>query len=200
MSETNPLMVDAPAESALPGASDSIRIVGGVENDGAGGKPTSLGTAPLKKPNGRPPIHGMYSKAAGSDGKRPVRPLTPEEIGKGAVLPDVAGLSESDVQSLASELLSIVDEAAAGWLRIQAQRAEVPEAEAQKIVEASKLGERRTKFMARLVPHCVREWGLQGQVSPTTAFALMAGVWFAGFWRATQLLEKFRKETDPDAT
>ena len=198
----NPLLVAPETEAPTVGLVDP----GTGPRNGAGGavpgRPPAAGsTAAPPRPPGRPPTHGLYSKAAGSDGKRPVRPLTPQEIGQVAPATDAGGLSEADVQSLAAELLAIADEAAAGWLRIQAAKAKVPAAETESIVAASRLGERRTKWMAKLVPLCVREWGMQGQVSPTTAFALMMGLWAAGIWRATMLLQKFSQEEKgkPDA-
>lgn len=200
MNETNPLLVAA--ETADP--SVALGIVPDDPGAEMGRKPSGV-PAPGKpaagtpRPPGRPPTHGLYSKAAGSDGKRPVRPLAPEEIGKAAPLVDGGGLSEVDIQNLAGELLNIADETAVGWLRIQAAAAKVPEAEAKAICEAGRLGERRQKFLAKLVPHCVREWGLQGQVSPTTALALMLGLWGAGIWRATVALSKFKAAEEKEA-
>lgn len=171
----------------------------------AGGPPGGIplrapaaGAAAATPPRGpgRPAVHGLYSKAAGSDGKKPVRPPTLGETQSAKPAADSVGLSETDIRELAGELLALADDTAAGWLRIQAFKAGVPQEDADKIVSASRLGERRTKWIAKLIPACVKEWGIEGQVSPTTALVLMVGLWGLGIWRAAVSIGKYKESQE----
>lgn len=199
MNESLDLVEKSPAAPSSPVLDFPGTMAGGPP----GGIPLrapAAGTAAATPPRGpgRPAVHGLYSKAAGSDGKKPVRPPTVAEVERAKPAADSVGLSETDVRELAGELLALCDDTAAGWLRIQAAKAKVPDADAEKIISASRLGDRRTKWIAKLIPACVKEWGIEGQVSPTTALALMVGLWGLGIWRATVALGKYAADEEKD--
>jgi hypothetical protein len=187
---------EATQESPAVGEVPKVDVVASLGTSRAIPSP---GTSPPRPP-GRPPTHGLYSKAAGSDGKRPVRPLDPSEIGKGSTDASSASLSSSDVTSLSESLLEIADEAAQGFLKIQAAKANLAPDVAKPILDSARLGEKRSKWIAKIVPLCLREWGLDGSVSPTGALVSMMGLWALGVWRAGKAISKLAPPKKDDAT
>src|SRR5467141_994095 len=71
---------DSQVAARTDGLAASLAIEHGAETGVAPGRENS-GAAPKGRP-GRPPVHGRYSKANGSDGKNPV--VLPGETAPGA--------------------------------------------------------------------------------------------------------------------
>ena len=139
-----------------------------------------------KRP-GRPPVHGRYSKAAGSDGKHLA--ALPGEI-----LPPIAGeiFQPAEMESpgeisvvippdllsqIVSETLGLGENFAAYKLEAIASKAALTSDEIRPQLDRTRIGDKRKEIIGELTPLALQEWGLDPKLSPTAAIGLMLGPW-----------------------
>jgi hypothetical protein len=184
-----PLPPTAPApgpESPVSGSADGL-ATGLATKFGAGpgqaagsAAPVGPGSSPGGARRGRPPVHGLYSKAAGSDGHRPAVLPGPDQVGAAQVeIPGDTRVSipEDVLSSLVVETLGAGEEFASLKLLQIAGKAGLTPGEIGPQLERARLGDRRKGIIADLVPYALQEWGLDPQISPTAAIGLVLGPW-----------------------
>jgi len=200
--------------SGVPPVLDGIAAKIAAQH-GAGPAPAPVGTTG-KRP-GRPPIHGLYSKAAGcTDGKtrvkvpvnnpvpdtrpEPIPPLeTPPEPKLSVVIPP-------DLRSkVVQEGLNVGENIARGKIESLALKCGLTRTEIAPELEKAAIGDRRKALVGELAPLVLEEWGVDPQLSPTTAVALVLGPWVAASTGAIMTLtrlaeEKARRGSPPKAS
>src|SRR5258706_8139859 len=154
------------------------------------------GAANPKRP-GRPPTHGRYSKAAGSDGKNPVTVNGTEPVSEiqAQALPETRVVIPPDlVSQVVQEGLTLGEKFAAFKLTHVAKLAGLTQSEIETQLEQGQLGDSRKKLISDLTPYVFEEWGIDPELSPTTAILLLVGpVAFAtvtAYWSLAKLAEK----------
>lgn len=171
-----------PAEAAQPGqpdgdspGTDGLAAALAVEHGAQPGNGPDQGNPadnPEKRRPGRPLIHGLYSKAAGSDGKNPVRATGETQMGAnqvdGGPVPRVVippGLLSSVIQ----ETLTLSETFAQSKLEEKALAAGLSQAEIEPQLKRAALGPGRKKLLGDLTPLIAKEWGIDPEISPTAA-------------------------------
>jgi hypothetical protein len=143
----------------------------------------------------------MYSKAAGSDGKRPVLPVKPAD-GSDA-LPEsqmVAGpatrvaIPPELLSKVICESLTLGENGIAYALEGQGKLAGLTSEEIAPQLQRARLGESRKQLVADLAPYIAQEWGLDVEVSPTVAVCLILLPWAGGATMAYLTLAGLAKE------
>jgi|SRR6185369_5637307 len=149
---------------------------------------------------GRPPIHGMYSRAAGSDGKHPAalpgnEPLPTPEVDLGTVGPSPRVSIPPDLLTkVIQESLTLGESGIAHALEGQGKLAGLTVEEIAPQLKRAELGERRKQLVAELAPYAAQEWGLDSEVSPTVAIGLLLVPWSLGAFMAYVTLAGLAKE------
>lgn len=165
---------------------------------GAGTAPGPVQGVATGGTRGRPPKHGGYSKANGSDGKRRVSVDFPGEgardnsgeipAGQLESRPERSVVIPADLLSkVIGEGLHFVESYAQGKIRTVAQAAGLTDAEIAPQLAQAELGERRKGMVAELVPMAMQEHGMETSMSPTTAILLLMAPW--GFGASSAYLE-----------
>ena len=193
--ETNP---QQPSEAELFKLAAETAAKHGA--DGSGIVPPSE----QPKRRGRPPIHGRYSKAFGSDGKKPV-PLQgipdtsaetePVEMGGDPEMP--YDFPPDLLPDTAREICSIVEEGVQGLLRSKQRALKLNLPEADAVIESCAMGEGRKDFIAKLSPYVMQEWGLQPKVSPTVAVLFSFALFGKNIFASIKALEAAAKAQQP---
>jgi hypothetical protein len=154
---------------------------------------------------GRPPVHGGYSQANGSDGKRRVPVDFPGEIPPGNAGEIPRGALENRpaprvvvppdlLAKVIREGLDFGERFAATKLGTVAQAAGLtPDDVAPQLAQAQ-LGETRKGLVAELTPLALQEWGVDAEMSPTCALLLLLGPWAFGAWSAYGELARLAQE------
>lgn len=183
MEVENPLPATAPQpgpEGPGPGPTDGLAAALAVEH-GAAGTAASPATLPETfRRRGRPPVHGLYSRAAGSDGKHPVpppgaEPLSPAEVESAgdtriSIPPDVLG-------KIVSQTLGAA-ESWAGWkITAMAKKAGLTPADISPQLERAQIPDESKQVVAELAPLALQEWGLDPQISPSAAIGVILVPW-----------------------
>lgn len=152
-----------------------------------------------KNKGGRPPIHGRYAKAAGSDGKNPVPDAGPGTVaademesggGAGVVVPPdvLAGIVRSSLEAVSGSVVDLIRKAGAG--------AGLTADELRPQLERAQIGDRRIDVLVSLAPDICREWGLDPSLSPSTAAGLILAPWGFGAYTAFTTLAKIAKDRE----
>ena len=171
----------APAGDQVQPDAAALRLAANIAaQHGAGpGAPASPeNPADHTKRPGRPPTHGRYSKAAGSDGKNPV-PLPGSDT-----LPAVEeqALAQPDVTippdlfgKVISEALTLGENFAAYKIGSVGKLAGLTAAEMEPHLTQTRLGESRKQLIGELSPLVLQEWGLDPRLSPSVAVGFLLG-------------------------
>lgn len=181
METTLPEKVESAGLDDGPGAStdglSAAVLAEQVEQTGIPGGP------PSPKRIGRPPIHGLYSQAAGSDGKHPATPAGPEPLPAPEVAPGTAGpaprvtIPPDLLAKVVCESLTFGENAIARALEGQGKLAGLTAEEIAPQLKRAELGEQRKQLVAELAPYAAEELGLDAEVSPCLAICLLVGPW-----------------------
>ena len=172
--------------------------------------PEPTAPAPQKHPGGRPPTHGRYTKAAGSNGKKPVKfGAAPADT---SAAPPAAGgspLPETPLASPASprvtvpadllarvvkQALTVAENVLSNKISAKAIAAGLTDAEIEPQLEQCRLIEAQKDMVADLAPYVLEEWGVDAQVSPTVAVCLVLGPWLYGAVSAYSTLGELAKD------
>lgn len=161
---------------------------------GSGSSPSGDGgTAPRGR--GRPPIHGLYSKAAGSDGKNPVR----QPVGGNPVEPPRAprpSLPPGLVAKIAKAGAGLADQYGRNKIKAAAIKAGVSESVAAPVIESAALSPEMKELLGELAPHALAEHGLDPSISPTGCMVTIMGMWFLGVQSAAATFQDPKASTD----
>lgn len=199
-----------PATGEIPSGVAGIASVVATQH-GAGTEPAQpgngnvAGNALPQKRKGRPPTHGLYSKANGSNGKNPVRPALPGEPGKVESVEvetrvEIAALIPEDLQrALIKETIIFAENWGLSKIESPAIQCGLTSAEISPELKAVALPPEKKDALARLAPLACKELGFDLNVSPLGAIAVLLGpnvlAGFAAFSKLTKLAEeKVRKE------
>lgn len=203
----NPPAEPSPPETTPPGGGSQPddggldALVAQVAAEHGAGNPGGAEPVPGKR-RGRPPIHGRYSKASGSDGKHAVASPgeTPMDPGQVADDPAVSFELPADlVRDFVGEGLAVIDDHLAGRLKAIAARNKVPADESAPVIESARLGPVRRDLIATALPHALREHGMNGGISPTACITSLVLVWGLTHIRAVGALGKKPEETTAPA-
>lgn len=194
-------------DSPPPGRTDGLAAALAVEHDAQTGAPDSPERPPdLGKRRGRPPIHGLYSRAAGSDGHRPAALGGPDQVGpvemenpgekRVSIPPDL-------LTQLVGQTLCLGEDLATYKIQAMAARAGLTPGEIAPQLARAQLGDQRKQLVADLTPYALQEWGLDPQISPTAAIGLILAPWTFGavsaYWTLAGLAaEKLSREKARD--
>ena len=192
------------AEHEAPARTDGLAAQIAAQ-EGAGTAPETVPGDPKGRARGRPPVHGGFSKANGSDGKRRVpvdfpgagAPDNPGEIPAGQLenRPQPGVVIPADLLTkVIGEGLHFVEAYAAGKIRTVATAAGLTEAEIAPQLAQAELGERRKGMVADLIPMAMQEHGMEASMSPTTAIFLLIAPWGVGASSAYMELAKLAAE------
>lgn len=167
-------------ESPGLGPADGLAAALAVEH-GAAGTAASPATLPETfRRRGRPPVHGLYSRAAGSDGKHPVLPPGAEPLSAAEVeIPGDSRISiPKDVLSkIVSQTLGAA-ESWAGWkITAMAKKAGLTTADISPQLERAQIPDESKQLVAELAPLALQEWGLDPQISPSAAIGVILVPW-----------------------
>lgn len=180
LSETAP---ETSPQGQTGGPTDGLAAKLAIEHDAGPAAQSSPETHSVTgKRIGRPPTHGRYSKAAGSDGKNPVPLPGPEPVPAVEMESPVRSLVNIPpdlLSKIVGETLSLGETYAAYKLEAIADKAGLTCAEIQPQLERTQMGEQRKAIIADLTPLALQEWGLDPRLSPTAAIGLMLGPWLA---------------------
>lgn len=168
------------------------------------GNPDGSGEPPKRGP-GRPPTHGRYSKANGSNGKNPV-PVAPVQTDGPA---DVEGarsilatIPDDLREEITVELLSLAEECGRDQLTPLALQCGLSQEEIESELGKAALGERRKTLVAKLLPHAMREWGWDPKITATGALATLVVppvLRFGYGWVTLARLAKERAKAKPES-
>jgi len=204
-------------ETTLPGEVESGELAGepGSVTDGLSAAILAeqesatgdAGSASGAGRRGRPPIHGLYSKAAGSDGKNPARPqLATEPLPGGDTLQETAMVTgpvgpsprvtiPPDLLSkVIAESLTLAETGIGAALEGQGKLAGLSTEEIAPQLKRAQLGDGRKQVLADLAPYVAMEWGVDVEVSPTIAALLIVVPWAGGAAMAYFTLAGLAKE------
>lgn len=157
---------------------------------------------PIRKRVGRPPVHGLYSRAAGSDGKHAVAPAGPESGGE-AVAGDASPAGPPRRITLPPDLfsrfvgcgLSTGEAFAQNELRIVAQKAGLTPEEIAPQLKQAEFDEKTRALIGELSPLAAEEFGLDtSDLKPSTAILVLIGLWAAGPVSAYRKLARLAEE------
>lgn len=179
-----------------PSDNELFRLGAETASRHAAEQPGVANPPPVKRGPGRPPKHGRYSKAAGSDGKSPAplsgRPSAAVDDAPGEMPPETPprpAFPPDLVERAAVEVCGIAEDAATGWLNSKAAKAKLAGPEVSALIESVKMGEGRKKLVGELAPHAVAEMGIDPTLSPTGCITVILGAWGANVYRAAKALE-----------
>lgn len=172
--------------AATPGASGLP--VGGLAaglaaEHGATNLPSASPAGPVEPPRnkgGRPPIHGRYSKAAGSDGHKPAPLPRPEpvEAPQADAEPAAGVVVPPDLLSkVVSELLGTGEAYAQNKIAGVAVQSGLTMGEVAPQLKQAAMGEKRKETIGQLTPLMLEEWGINPKMSPTVAVCALLGPW-----------------------
>lgn len=188
-----------PGAPDAPGArTDGLAAALAAEHlDPAGAGGGQDGPGGLKRRPGRPPIHGRYSQAAGSDGKNPV-PLP----GEGALEPaqvEPAGPARVSIppdllSKIVKEALGTAEAFAGSKLEAVALQAGLKREEIAPQLHRTQIPEERKDLVAELTPLALEELGADAKVSPSVAIGLMLGPWVLASVSAYTTLSRLAAE------
>jgi hypothetical protein len=134
-------------------------------------------TATVGRKPGRPPVHGRYSQAAGSDGKHPVTDIGGQEIPPAEVetTGNLADLIPPDLLvSVIQETLTTGEAYAQGKIETVARAAGLESADITAQLKQAHLSPAKRELIARLTPLAAQEWGLSLEnLSPTAVIAFL---------------------------
>jgi hypothetical protein len=180
----------------LDGLSSAVATAEGVRPAAPSGDP-GLGT----RKRGRPPIHGLYSKAAGSDGKNPAPhrvavefPAADGEPPQPAPPENRVSLPPDLVAKVVQEGLNFAESFAANKIQGAALAAGLTPADIGPQLAQTRLGDRRKALIAELTPLALQEWGVDPKLSPSLALALLLAPWAFGAFSAYSELAKLAVE------
>lgn len=159
--------------------------------------PGHLAAGPEKSRGGRPPTHGRYSKAMGSNGKNPAKAPGPSPLGPPPPdldAPPRVGLPPDMLIRVVKESLSLVENALANAIEGKARAAGLSAGEIAPQVQQARLGEARKQMVADLSPLVAEELGLDPQLSPSLAVCLVLAPWAFGSATAYLTLATLAKE------
>lgn len=206
---------DSPA-SAQP---DLAGLAARLASEAGGTVPgvTASPASPPKRPRGRPPTHGLFSRAAGSDGKSRARvaPVAGEPLAAPgpATLPPDGGaplgppgdgprvrLPPHLVARLAKIPWAELDKLGKAWLREKSIG--IPESlkpEVESLVAATGFSPDELELLCEITPLVLEEWEVSGGelFTPTTALAILLAFKAVDFWRASRTLEKLANSQPP---
>jgi len=195
MEETLPKEAESPDLGAGPGAVTdglSAEVLAQQEQEaGASG-----GGESVRRP-GRPPIHGLYSRAAGSDGKHPAPPPGSEPLPQTEMVAGPAPrvtIPPDLLSKVIRESLTLGEQGIAYALEGQGKLAGLSAEEIAPQLNRAQLGDTRKQLVADLAPYVAQEWGLDVEVSPTVAVGLVLLPWGLGAFMAYLTLTKLAKE------
>lgn len=179
---------------------------------GVGGSVPALpdSVAPPKRGPGRPPKHGRYSRAAGSNGKSPVRitpgdgepvahagpapvPADGGDAGNPLGEPRLVRLPPALVARLARIPWAKLDKLGRDWLR--SKSAKLPDTlrpEAEKLIEATGFSPDELEILCEITPLVLEEWELGGGefFTPTTALGIIVAFKALDVFNASRTLER----------
>jgi len=197
--ETLSEATEQPGEESLPVArTDGLAASIAVEHQPEAGAATSAGNHPAnpKRP-GRPPIHGRYSQAAGSDGKNPI-PLPGsgalQEVETAAAAQPRVTLPPDLVTKVVFETLTLGENFAGNKVEAVAVLAGLTTTEIEPQLKQVLLGKERKQLVADLTPFAMKEWGMDPEMSPTAAIGLLLGPWAFGAVTAYLTLAKLAEQ------
>lgn len=205
--KTLPPETPAPATDSAPGAvTDGLaaRIAAGETN-------VPPVAAPARKnKGGRPPTHGLYSKAAGSDGKKAVkvRPPPPAAesaapVAGGNALPTMEAATPTAPRVVVPDaLLSRVvrraietaERVATTKLAQKASAAGLTRGEIEPQLEDVRFTDNEKDSLEELTPLILEEWGIDPQVSPSAVAAAILIPRGHAYFSALNTLTELAKE------
>ncbi len=164
---------DGEQSNGLNGLAASVATENSAESRATG----SGGTAtPGRKP-GRPPIHGLYSQAAGSDGKHPAKPDGQEQFPPAQVETDLplADLIPPELfAQVIQETLTTGEAYAQNKIEAVALRAGLTQADIIPQLKQAHLSPAKKELIGRLTPLAAEELGLNIQnLSPCMVIAAL---------------------------
>jgi hypothetical protein len=185
--------------SSSPAKTDGLAAT--IAAGTAGGAPSP---APARNVGGRPPIHGRYSKAAGSDGKNPVkvgRASPVAQVGNGLAQPENpvetpprVVIPEYLLARVVKEALTLTENAVSNAIEGKARAAGLTDEEIATQIGQAQLGEDRKQLVAELMPFVLEEYGVNSQLSPTLAVSLVLAPWAFGSYTAFTTLSALARE------
>src|SRR6266850_809133 len=195
--ETAPAGSQSQPGSKTDGLAASVAIEH-VESHGTNkGAESPLGSA---KRIGRPPVHGRYSRAAGSDGKNPVPMPGPESL----PAPEVTGLAPEPearivippdlLSEVVRETLNLAEVFASTRIEAAALKAGLTQGDISPQLRQAALGDRRKELIGKLTPLALEEWGMDPELSPTAAIGVMLLPWAFAATSAYYTLAKLAAE------
>lgn len=202
MAETLPEDVDQPGEEGgIPPGLNGIAAAVATEH-GAGaveGNGSDEGKSSQAGKRGRPPTHGLYSKAMGSNGKNPVKtpgpgPLAENQVAGGPASPPRVVVPPELLAKVVKETLTLTENFAGAKIREAGQAAGLTLPEIQPQLDQAQLGETRKGIVADLTPYALKEWGLEPEMSPTVAICFLLAPWSFGAYTAFLSLARLAKE------
>lgn len=191
-----------PAGAPSPSPEKPVAPVGGgiaaqlAAQDGLTAPPSPV----TPKRLGRPPTHGRYTRAAGSDGKNPVAPAAaPAALQAEGVDPspgpdaDVS-LPPDLLAKVVSEGLGAAEAFAAGKIESAARMAGLTADEIAPQLDQARIGDKRKQLVGELTPLALQEWGVDPKMSPSGAIMLILGPWAVGAFTSYKTLAALAEE------
>ena len=170
------------AEAGSP-ANEALTELNGLVSQVAAehGATTGATAADAKPPEpgrrpGRPPVHGLYSKAAGSDGKHPVPPPGQETgpEGDGSVGIDLLeALPEDIVTEVIHEGIVTGESALQHAIEGKATLAGLNQSQIVAQLKAAQVSPKKKELVARLTPYAAKELGMELKMSPVAAILFL---------------------------
>lgn len=168
--------------------------VAAVHSDGNAGGPLP------SRPRGRPPKHGRYSKAAGSDGKNPVAlPSADDPVeNSGEGVPSGDGGLSGMPPEMVAEVAKPCWEAFDNFLKAgnRAKTANFPpelKERVEEVISGSGFSPNQIETVSKLTPMVLDEWGMGDAASPTVAVGLIVGSVILNSFRSSKALEEIAK-------
>lgn len=166
----------SPPNEALSGL-DGVTAALAAEHGAESGAPRTAQepSEPGRRP-GRPPIHGLYSKSAGSDGKHPVLPpgaqTLPEDGGSVGV--DLfEALPEDLVTEVIQEGIVTGENFAQHAIETKATMAGLNQSQVVAQLKAAQLSPKKKELVAKLTPYAAKEIGCELKMSAVGAILFL---------------------------
>jgi hypothetical protein len=190
-------------QNGQPARTDGIAAALAVEHGAATHAGNGASQAEPAKPGkqGRPITHGLYSKAMGSDGKRPVKapgqgPLDQPKNPVGPAQPARVVIPSELLSKVVKETLSLTENLGHSLIESMGKRAGLTDEDISPQLKQAELGESRKQIVADLTPYMLAEWGVDAQMSPTVAVALILTPWGFGSVTAYLTLARIAEEKE----
>lgn len=182
---------------SVVGVAAAVAAQHGAGTDPGNGK--SSGEAGGSGKRGRPVVHGLYSKAMGSDGKNPVRQAGPGTVvqDKGSDLPPRVEKVVVPAELLAEvvqEALTTTEEFVGCQMEDVGKKAGLTIQEIEPQLKQGKMGEKRKALLGKLTPLALKEHGLDAEVSPTVAIGVIFVPWALSAGTAYMTLARLARE------